>query len=80
MSDGRNIEINEPYTACTEKSGEIMSVNEEKTKGNRSGLANYRKILENNPKSFIFAKLAEEHLKLGEVMKPLKSCRAGCAA
>jgi|GEM_PF-2650898 len=54
-----------------------MSVNEEKTKGNRSGIANYKKILENNPKSFIFAKLAEEHLKLGEVDKAVEVCRVG---
>lgn len=50
---------------------------ETKKTGNRSGIANYRKILEKNPKSFIFAKLAEEHLKLGEVEQAIEICKGG---
>ena len=55
-----------------------MSVNEEQNeRGSRSRIANYQKILANNPRSFIFAQLAEEYIKLKEADKAIEICRAG---
>lgn len=54
-----------------------MMVQDEKTKGSRSKIANYQKILASNPRSFIFAQLAEEYIKLGELDKAIEICRSG---
>jgi len=51
--------------------------NDLEQKGSRSRIANYRKILDNNPRSFIFAQLAEEYLKLGEIDAALATCQDG---
>ncbi len=50
---------------------------DEQQKGSRSRIANYQKILANNPRSFIFAQLAEEHLKLGELDQAIEICQKG---
>jgi len=50
---------------------------EQKSKGSRSKITNYQKILANNPRSFIFAQLAEEYIKLGEFDKAIDICRSG---
>ena len=47
--------------------------------GSRSKIANYQKILASNPRSFIFAQLAEEHMKFGEADQAIEICRAGLA-
>ncbi len=45
--------------------------------GSRSKIANFQKILASNPHSFIFAQLAEEHMKFGETDQALAICREG---
>jgi tetratricopeptide (TPR) repeat protein len=50
---------------------------DQKQKGSRSRIANYQKILATNPRSFIFAQLAEEYLKLGDADKAIEICRKG---
>ncbi len=55
-----------------------MTTNDDsQQKGSRARIANFEKILANNPKSFIFAQLAEEHLKLQEYDKAIQICRDG---
>ncbi len=46
-------------------------------RGSRTKILNYIKILEGNPKSFIFAQLAEEYLKLGETDQSIETCLKG---
>ena len=46
-------------------------------RGSRTKILNYIKILEGNPKSFIFAQLAEEYLKLGEIDQSIETCLKG---
>lgn len=55
----------------------MMTEVDAQNKGNRSRIANYEKILANNPRSYIFAQLAEEQLKQGEVDLALSICRDG---
>lgn len=50
---------------------------DQKQKGSRSRIANYQKILATNPRSFIFAQLAEEYIKLGDSDKAIEICRKG---
>ena len=56
-----------------------MAGSGEKTqqRGSRTKILNYIKILEGNPKSFIFAQLAEEYLKLGETDQSIETCLKG---
>ncbi|RJO74420.1 MAG: hypothetical protein C4523_00735 [Myxococcales bacterium] len=56
-----------------------LSVEGEQNKGSRSRIANYQKILANNPRSFIFAQLAEEYIKLNETDKAIQICQQGLA-
>ena len=50
---------------------------EQQQRGSRSRIANYEKILANNPRSFIFAQLAEEYIKLGEIDRAIDICKKG---
>ena len=57
-----------------------MSANgDQNRKGSHSRIANYQNILDNNPRSYIFAQLAEEYVKLGEADKAIEICRRGLA-